>query len=74
MVFFSFEDITIDEIMNQIKRWYDVEVEYIGGRPSGHFAGEISRNTNLLTVLELLKRSGVKANINNKKIIITNVE
>lgn len=72
--YFLFEDAVIDEVMNQLKRWYDIEVIFDGRKPSGHYAGEISRNTSLRTVLELLNRSGISATLNNKKIIVKSSE
>jgi transmembrane sensor len=70
--YFLFEDVDVDQVMNQLKRWYDVQVEYVSNKPAGHFAGEISRNTNLLTVLEILNKSGIQAKLVNRKIIVNN--
>jgi transmembrane sensor len=66
---FQFESATLDAIMRQLARWYDVEIEY-RGVTSKHFGGTISRNVNLSQVLKMLELTGeVKFTIQGKKII-----
>ncbi|MFI5193293.1 MAG: FecR family protein [Chitinophagales bacterium] len=66
---FQFESATLDAIMRQLARWYDVEIEY-RGVTSKHFGGTISRNVNLSQVLKMLELTGeVKFMIEGKKII-----
>lgn len=66
---FQFESATLDAIMRQLARWYDVEIEYKGAT-SKHFGGTISRNVNLSQVLKMLELTGeVKFMIEGKKII-----
>jgi transmembrane sensor len=40
---FSFNDEDIHTLMNQIARWYDVDVTYETGVTNEKFGGEISR-------------------------------
>ncbi len=66
---FQFESATLDLIMRQLARWYDVDIEYRGAI-SKHFVGTISRNVNLSQVLKMLELTGeVKFIINGKKIV-----
>ncbi|RBQ11407.1 FecR family protein [Pedobacter miscanthi] len=67
---FQFEDASVPEIMNQIARWYDVEVIYQGEIPQEHFSGKVSRTENLSEVIEILKRGGIRFKINERKIIV----
>jgi len=61
----------IGAIMRQLTRWYDVEVEFEGGIPSGHITGEVPRNTSLAKVLKVFETSGVHFSIEGRKIIVT---
>jgi ferric-dicitrate binding protein FerR (iron transport regulator) len=68
---FQFGGATIETVMRQISRWYDVEVEY-KGNISLHFAGTISRNVNISQVLEMLEKAGgIKTTIKGNKVIVT---
>jgi transmembrane sensor len=61
----------IGTIMRQLVRWYDVEVDFEGGIPSGHITGEVPRSTSLAKVLKVFETSGVHFRIEGRKIIVT---
>lgn len=68
---FRFEGLSVDAIMRQIGRWYDVEIAYRGPTPSGEFNGVISRKksvADLLTVLE--QTDAVHFTLQGRKIIV----
>lgn len=67
---FYFENQDIKTIMNEIGRWYDVDVVYEGLVSTARFNGKISRAAEIHEVLEILKLSGVQFNINNKTILV----
>jgi transmembrane sensor len=69
--YFEFNNASLELIMRQIERWYDVEIQYIGKIPDEHFTGKLQRNTNLSNVLKILSMSEVQFKIEGKKIIIT---
>ncbi|GGG90055.1 iron dicitrate transporter FecR [Parapedobacter pyrenivorans] len=73
---FQFEGSTIDEVMRQLARWYDVEVVFDGTPPRGKLYGEVNRNTTADTPLELLSFFNFKYDVsavNGKaRITITN--
>ena len=69
--YFQFNNTSLDMIMRQIERWYDVDVQYIGKVPDEHFTGKLPRNTNLSNVLKILSMSEIQFKIEGKKIIIT---
>ncbi|HEY8955060.1 FecR domain-containing protein [Chitinophaga sp.] len=52
---FDFRNQDITEVMNQISRWYNVEIVYENGKPEGTILGMISRSTDLVTVLKSLE-------------------
>lgn len=67
---FEFNDTPIADIMRQISRWYDVEIDYRGPQPVHKLTGKISRNVNLSQLTGMLQYTGVNMKIENKKIII----
>lgn len=52
---FEFEDNSITSVMQQIQRWYNVEVVYDGKVPDIRFSGAISRQENISKVLTMLE-------------------
>lgn len=65
---FLFNDMDLLDIMRQLERWYDVDVDY-SNIPETHYNGNISRNVNLSRVLKMLEVTGqVKFKIEGKKI------
>ncbi|NIG53561.1 FecR family protein [Chitinophaga sp. Cy-1792] len=68
---FSLQDATIQEIMRQVSRWYDVEVVYEGDITTQQFIGKIPRNTNLSDVLTILESTGwVHFKLEGNKLIV----
>ncbi len=67
---FEFNNTSVTDIMRQISRWYDVEVDYRGPIPAYRLTGKISRNVNLSQLIDMLQYAGVNMKIENKKIII----
>lgn len=68
---FDFGDaISIETIMRQLARWYDIDVVY-QGKITSRFGGSISRNENLSKVLAMLQATGsVKFKITDKKVTV----
>ncbi len=69
--YFQFNNTSLETIMRQLERWYDVDVQYIGKIPDEHFTGRLPRNTNLSNVLKILSMSQIQFKIEGKNIIIT---
>ena len=68
--FFDFEGVSIETVMRQLARWYDVDVEY-EGKTDKHFHGMISRSSNVSEVFRMLELTGaVHFNTEGKKIIV----
>ena len=65
---FQFNSADIQTIMRQIERWYDVEVQYKGPIPQGHYSGIVPRSNNLLKVLRIFEESDLKFSIEGKKL------
>jgi ferric-dicitrate binding protein FerR (iron transport regulator) len=56
---FDFEGATLAEVMNQVSRWYDMEVIYEGGIPAFTFGGKIRQDLTLTGLLAFLEGAGV---------------
>ena len=55
---FDFGDkATIETVMRQVSRWYDVDISY-QGTIKNHFGGSISRDANVSEVMKILEASG----------------
>lgn len=69
---FSFNNVTIEQMMRQISRWYDVEIVYEGKPRQKTFVGEMGRNLRLQQVRKLLNDLGIKTKLEGKKLMVTN--
>jgi ferric-dicitrate binding protein FerR (iron transport regulator) len=54
---FRFQNDSIQEVMNQLARWFDVDIVY-SGKTSGNFESTIPRNTDLYDDLQTLEKTG----------------
>ncbi|GGH25916.1 iron dicitrate transporter FecR [Dyadobacter endophyticus] len=69
--YFQFENESLESVMRQVARWYDVEVKYEGNSSGENFSGRLPRNSNVSKLLKILALSGVKFRIEDKTIIVT---
>ncbi len=60
---FSFKETEMRNAMNQLARWYNVDIVYEGQIPETFFFGDIRRDKSLTQVLTILKKSGVNFKI-----------
>ena len=69
---FQINDASIETIMRQASRWYDVEVEYQGKIPQRKFSGKIKRNVKASEFLQMLTYFNVRFSMEGRKIIVKN--
>ena len=67
---FSFTNASLETVMRQLARWYNIEVEFDGPPPAGAFTGEIDRSLTLNQVLKGLTKTRVHYTIVKNKLII----
>lgn len=68
---FNFKETPLNEILQEIGRWYDVEVVYEGAIPEITLSGSINRNINASKVLEMLQlSSGLQFEIRDRRIFV----
>lgn len=69
--FFQFSNADIRTVMNQIARWYDVQVEYEGRPVTKRFEGTISRSISAANVFKILEATeGASFKIEGNKVIV----
>lgn len=69
---FDFEDASLEEVVKQLERWYDIEVSFEKNIPKIEFIGKIGRDLTLAAVLEGLKMSEVHFRIEqNRRLVVT---
>lgn len=68
--FFQFDNASIETVLRQLARWYDVEVEYEKGMPNKNFTGKIYRNLTLAEALRGIGFTGVNFKVKDRTIII----
>lgn len=67
---FSFKNASLQAVMHQIERWYDVEVVYDGTVSAREFHGKIGRDLKLSQVINILEGMDVNFRIEGKKLIV----
>ena len=68
--YFYFKNSSLQNVMRQLSRWYDVEVIYEGTIAERTFGGEISRNLAVSEILQILDKSKVHFKVEGRKIIV----
>lgn len=66
---FVFRNTSLKMVMNELTRWYDMEVVYEPGVPSLHFSGEIERASDITKALQMLEYTGGVSFTINKRMI-----
>ncbi|WP_184547820.1 FecR family protein [Mucilaginibacter sp. FT3.2] len=67
---FQINDASIEAIMRQAARWYDVDIEYEGKIPQRQFSGKIKRDVKASEFLQMLTYFNVHFSIEGRKIIV----
>ena len=67
---FSFNSLTVPEIMRQIERWYNISVTYENNVTDKHFSGIVSRSNNVSDVLKIMEQAGIKFKIEGRNITV----
>jgi ferric-dicitrate binding protein FerR (iron transport regulator) len=56
--YFRFKETGIRELMRQVERWYNVDVEYRTDRTDQYYTGVVSRSQNISALLQTLELTG----------------
>lgn len=68
--FFDFDNTGLDAIMQQISRWYDVDIVYEGPLKGTTFGGRISRDLYLSDLLKTFKDNGITFRLEGKTLFV----
>jgi len=68
--FFNFQDASLQQVMRQLARWYDVDVKYESTVPNIEFGGKMGRDLTLSNVLHFLEKSGLHCTLENNHTLI----
>jgi len=68
--FFNFRGASLQEVMRELARWYDLEVIYEGKIPEQQFEGELPRTLQLSQVTKILTKVDVKFRIEQGRRLI----
>jgi hypothetical protein len=72
---FLFNELDLKSILQQLSRWYNVEVDYSHVPENRFFTVFISRSVNLSKVLEMLEiAGGIQFEIDQKTIKVINLK
>jgi len=68
---FYFEDDSIQTVMRQLSRWYNIEVVYQGNITTDGFNAQISRSKNISAILHILENTkGVHFKIEGRRVTV----
>lgn len=68
--YFDFTDMDIKSVMQQLSRWYDIQVVYSQKKYDLKFFGELRRDQPLSQILKILEQSGAHFSIDKKKVTV----
>jgi len=68
--FFVFTNASLEQVFNQLSRWYDLDLELDGDVKGKRFVGKMPRTYALEEILAVLKESGVHITIEGNKMHI----
>jgi len=68
--FFEFDNAPLSDIMRQLSRWYDIDINYNQVNDSRLFGGRISRSLPLSDILHMLEANGPKFLLSGRKLIV----
>lgn len=70
---FDFQDAALGEVMRQLARWYNIEVEYENGIPDIVFGGRLGRDVSFSKMLVFFRESGIQFSMEEEnRLVIRN--
>jgi len=67
---FDFNNMGLREAMQQLERWYDIDVKYEKKVPKISFYGKMTKNIQLADLLTILERSKVHFQVEGRTLIV----
>ena len=67
---FNFDRADVRSIMNEISRWYDIDIHYAGDIPDFHYGGKIPRNSSLTEIVNILSAADLNVQLQGKTLTV----
>ena len=67
---FNFNNQSLAQVMRQLARWYNLDVVYPTGIPKKEYGGEMGRNLTLDQVLKGLDSSGIRFQLDGRRLMV----
>lgn len=67
---FNFENASLEYVMKEIERWYDIDVVYKNGIPDIKFWGKITKDVSLSGILIALEKTKVHFKLENNRTLV----
>ncbi len=68
--YFHFKEASLETVMRQLARWYDVEVVFENKEAHQTFSGDLEKNLSISRVVEMLEMSQVRCKLEGKKLVV----
>lgn len=68
--YFQFDNVSLQNVLKVVSRWYDVDIVYEGYNHPREFVGEIQRDLNLSEMLKILQKNKLHFKIEGNKLIV----
>ncbi len=68
---FRFNNTSLESILRQLSRWYNVDINYVNGVPDEKFTGGIDRNLTASEALDIFRYMKVRFKIEGRTILVT---
>ncbi|MBB6498771.1 FecR family protein [Pedobacter cryoconitis] len=68
--FFYFHSSSLEDVLKEAAKWYDLEIVYKGKIPADRFTGKIPKSVSLGKFIKMLQLSDIKFSIEGRKMII----
>lgn len=69
--FFEFDNASLDDILRQLARWYDIDISYNQTGSERLYGGRISRHLPLSDILHMLEANGPIFSLSGRKLTVT---
>ncbi|MCS3797408.1 FecR family protein [Niastella sp. OAS944] len=67
---FVFDGASFNDIINELERWYDVQIVFEKGAPKIEFEGKLTRDVPLIDLLRMFEKSDIHFRREDKKLIV----
>lgn len=67
---FYYKSTSLENVLREVSRWYNLEVVYQGRIPTDRFTGKVPRNASLGKFIKVLELSDIKFRIEGRKMLV----